>query len=132
MPAEDGKHYYLDGLGQSEVAKFAKRFRFKAFLLDTWGKDGKTLLDNSILMCASSLFDGDLHSAEQLPISGLFRQGLEVLLGGVVARAAPQGGLDGDQQRVALPHVDGVQLEPSRARAQRRPPGRRGGAASPA
>ena len=29
----------------AEVAKFAKRFRFKAFLLDTWGKDGKTLLD---------------------------------------------------------------------------------------
>jgi uncharacterized protein (UPF0264 family) len=29
----------------SEVVKFAKRFRFKAFLLDTWGKDGKTLLD---------------------------------------------------------------------------------------
>ncbi len=29
----------------SEVAKFAKRFRWKAFLLDTWGKDGKTLLD---------------------------------------------------------------------------------------
>jgi hypothetical protein len=27
-----------------------------------------TLLDNSIMMCASSLFDGDLHSAEQLPI----------------------------------------------------------------
>jgi hypothetical protein len=27
-----------------------------------------TLLDNSILMCASSLFDGDSHSAEQLPI----------------------------------------------------------------
>ncbi len=27
-----------------------------------------TLLDNSMLMCASSLFDGDLHSAEQLPI----------------------------------------------------------------
>ncbi len=29
----------------AEMAKFAKRFRFKAFLLDTWGKDGKTLLD---------------------------------------------------------------------------------------
>jgi uncharacterized protein (UPF0264 family) len=28
-----------------ELARFAKRFRFKAFLLDTWGKDGKTLLD---------------------------------------------------------------------------------------
>ena len=29
----------------AEMVKFAKRFRFKAFLLDTWGKDGKTLLD---------------------------------------------------------------------------------------
>lgn len=29
-----------------EVAKFAKRFRFKAFLLDTFAKDGKTLLDH--------------------------------------------------------------------------------------
>ncbi len=28
-----------------ELVKFAKRFRFKAFLLDTWGKDGRTLLD---------------------------------------------------------------------------------------
>ena len=29
----------------AELVRFAKRFRFKAFLLDTWGKDGKTLLD---------------------------------------------------------------------------------------
>lgn len=29
----------------AEVVKFAKRFRFRALLLDTWGKDGKTLLD---------------------------------------------------------------------------------------
>lgn len=29
----------------AEVVKFAKRYRFRAFLLDTWGKDGKTLLD---------------------------------------------------------------------------------------
>lgn len=28
-----------------EMVRFAKRFRFKAFLLDTWGKDGKNLLD---------------------------------------------------------------------------------------
>ena len=28
-----------------EVVRFAKRFRFSAFLLDTWGKDGKTVLD---------------------------------------------------------------------------------------
>ncbi|MEO6567151.1 MAG: DUF1552 domain-containing protein [Opitutaceae bacterium] len=27
-----------------------------------------SMLDNSILMCASSLFDGDAHSAEQLPV----------------------------------------------------------------
>ena len=27
-----------------------------------------TLLDNSILMCTSSLFDGDAHGANQLPI----------------------------------------------------------------
>ena len=32
-------------------------------------KEGETsLLDNSILLGASSLFDGDLHSAEQLPV----------------------------------------------------------------
>lgn len=29
----------------AEVAKFAKRYRYKAFLLDTYLKDGKTLLD---------------------------------------------------------------------------------------
>ncbi len=29
----------------AELVRFAKRFRFKAFLLDTWGKDGKTLPD---------------------------------------------------------------------------------------
>jgi uncharacterized protein DUF1552 len=32
-------------------------------------KEGDTsLLDNSIMVCASSLFDGDLHGADQLPI----------------------------------------------------------------
>lgn len=29
----------------AELVRFAKRFRFRAFLLDTWGKDGKSLLD---------------------------------------------------------------------------------------
>jgi hypothetical protein len=29
---------------------------------------GTSLLDNSIMMCCSNLFDGDAHSAEQLPI----------------------------------------------------------------
>jgi hypothetical protein len=27
-----------------------------------------TLLDNSLLMCCSNLFDGDKHSADQMPI----------------------------------------------------------------
>ena len=29
----------------AEVAKFARRYRYQALLLDTWGKDGKTLLN---------------------------------------------------------------------------------------
>lgn len=29
----------------AELVRFAKRFRFRAFLLDTWTKDGKSLLD---------------------------------------------------------------------------------------
>ena len=29
----------------AELVRFAKRFRFRALLLDTWNKDGKTLLD---------------------------------------------------------------------------------------
>ena len=32
------------------------------------GEGETTLLDNSILMCTSSLFDGDAHGANQLPI----------------------------------------------------------------
>jgi cysteinyl-tRNA synthetase len=35
----------LQSVPPAEMVRFAKRFRFKAFLLDTWGKDGKTLLD---------------------------------------------------------------------------------------
>ena len=29
----------------AEVAKFAKRYRYRALLLDTWGKNGKALLN---------------------------------------------------------------------------------------
>ncbi len=42
-----------------------------AYLLDRMksiDEGGSTLLDNSAMMLASSLFDGDSHSAEQLPI----------------------------------------------------------------
>ncbi|HSQ54401.1 MAG TPA: (5-formylfuran-3-yl)methyl phosphate synthase [Gemmata sp.] len=54
----------------AEVAKFAKRFRFKAFLLDTWGKDSKTLLD---------FMDAD-EIAEL--VDGLKRVGTTVAIGG--------------------------------------------------
>lgn len=56
-----------------EVARFAKRFRFRAFLLDTFAKDGKTLLDH---VSAAEL--GDL-------VSGLQRSRVQVALGGSLA-----------------------------------------------
>ncbi len=49
---------------QFHVAQFA-------YLVDRLKKideGGKSLLDSSILMLCSNLFDGDAHSAEQLPI----------------------------------------------------------------
>lgn len=33
-------------IAPADLAKFAKRYRYKAFLLDTFAKDGKTLLDH--------------------------------------------------------------------------------------
>lgn len=54
----------------AELAKFAKRFRFKAFLLDTWGKDGRTLLDFLTPDAVADL------------VQGLKRAGLIVAVGG--------------------------------------------------
>ena len=39
-------HAKAKSIEPAAVAKFAKRYRFKAFLLDTFNKDGKTLLDH--------------------------------------------------------------------------------------
>lgn len=42
-----------------------------AYLVDRMkqiDEGGQSLLDSSILMCCSSLFDGDTHGADQLPI----------------------------------------------------------------
>ena len=49
---------------QFHVAQFA----YLAKRMKEIDEGGTSLLDNSILMCASSLFDGDAHSADQLPI----------------------------------------------------------------
>ncbi|MFZ4629604.1 MAG: hypothetical protein ACOYNR_14860, partial [Blastocatellia bacterium] len=45
-----------------------EQFTYLVNRLKAIDEGGSTLLDNSILMLASSLFDGDAHSADQLPI----------------------------------------------------------------
>ena len=54
----------------AEVAKFAKRFRYKVFLLDTFQKDGRTLLD---FVTAAEL---------KTMVEGLQRGNVKVALGG--------------------------------------------------
>jgi uncharacterized protein (UPF0264 family) len=39
-------HAKAKSIAPAEVAKFAKRYRYAAFLLDTYSKDGKSLLDH--------------------------------------------------------------------------------------
>ena len=64
---------------QFHIAQFA-------YLVDRMKKtddgNGESLFDNSILLCCSSLFDGDAHSAEQLPILLAGRGGGTLNLGG--------------------------------------------------
>ena len=64
---------------QFHIAQFA-------YLVDRMKKtddgNGQTLFDNTILMCCSSLFDGDAHSAEQLPILLAGKGGGTLKLGG--------------------------------------------------
>lgn len=49
---------------QFHLAQFAYLInRMKAI-----DEGGQTLLDNAILLCGSSLYDGDLHSADQMPL----------------------------------------------------------------
>ena len=57
----------------AEVAKFAKRFRFKAFLLDTWGKDGKTLLDFMTAKEVAALVDGLTRVYTTVSVGGSLR-----------------------------------------------------------
>jgi hypothetical protein len=54
----------------AEMVRFAKRFRFRAFLLDTWNKDGGTLLDHLTAAEVGQMVDG------------LHRVGVKVALGG--------------------------------------------------
>ena len=45
-----------------------RQFTYLVERLKAIDEGGSTLLDNSVLMLASSLFDGDAHGADQLPI----------------------------------------------------------------
>jgi uncharacterized protein (UPF0264 family) len=56
-----------------ELARFAKRFRFKAFLLDTWNKDGKTLLDFTTPAEVADLVDGLRRLSITVAIGGSLR-----------------------------------------------------------
>jgi hypothetical protein len=58
-----------------------EQFTYLVKRLKAIDEGGATLLDNSILMFASSLFDGDAHSADQLP----------VVLAGGTSVAMPKG-----------------------------------------
>lgn len=57
----------------AEVAKFAKRFRFKAFLLDTWGKDGRTLLDFMPARDVAEMVDGLKRVYTTVAVGGSLR-----------------------------------------------------------
>ena len=61
--APDKEAMYLK-TNQYHIAQFAYLTR----RMKEISEGESTLLDNSILMCTSSLFDGDAHSANQLPI----------------------------------------------------------------
>jgi Protein of unknown function (DUF1552) len=61
--AADKEAMYLK-TNQFHIAQFA----YLTARMKSIAEGETTLLDNSLLMCASSLFDGDLHTAEQLPI----------------------------------------------------------------
>jgi (5-formylfuran-3-yl)methyl phosphate synthase len=63
-------HVKAKSIPPAEVAKFAKRYRYAAFLLDTYTKDGKTLLDH--------LSVADLTEIVQ----SLKRGGVKVAVGG--------------------------------------------------
>jgi (5-formylfuran-3-yl)methyl phosphate synthase len=67
----------------AELVKFAKRYRFKAFLLDTWNKDGKTLLDFAKPAEIAELIDSVGRVGMKSAIGGSLRPEQVKLLKGV-------------------------------------------------
>ena len=83
--AADKEAMYLK-TNQYHIAQFAYLTR----RMKEISEGETTLLDNSILMCVSSLFDGDVHGADQLPVL-LTGKGGGTLTGGPRSRLPGQG-----------------------------------------
>jgi len=64
----NGKAPELEAMYLKTNQFHTEQFTYLVQRLKGIDEGGTSLLDNSILMFASSLFDGDAHSAEQLPI----------------------------------------------------------------
>ena len=64
----NGKAPELEAMYLKTNQFHTQQFTYLVTKLKGIDEGGASLLDNSILMFASSLFDGDAHSAEQLPI----------------------------------------------------------------
>src|SRR5262249_60757014 len=66
--SNNGKAPELEAMYLKTNQFHVQQFTYIVQRLKEIDEGGTSLLDNSILMLASSLFDGDAHSADQLPI----------------------------------------------------------------
>jgi hypothetical protein len=64
----NGKAPELEAMYLKTNQFHVEQFTYLVQRMKAIDEGGSTLLDNSLLMFASSLFDGDAHSADQLPI----------------------------------------------------------------
>ncbi len=80
----NGKAPELEAMYLKTNQFHVEQFTYLVKRLKEIDEGGTSLLDNSILMFASSLFDGDAHSADQLPIVLAGRAGGAVQTGRIV------------------------------------------------
>jgi len=80
----NGKAPELEAMYLKTNQFHVRQFTYLVQRLKEIDEGGTSLLDNSILMFASSLFDGDTHSADQLPIVLAGKAGGALLTGRVL------------------------------------------------
>jgi hypothetical protein len=118
----NGKAPELEAMYLKTNQFHVQQFTYLVERLKAIDEGGTSLLDNSLLMFASSLFDGDAHGAEQLPI----------VLAGRAGGALPTGRIldyldKGNENRracslyLSLMDMMGVRLERFGDAAQRLP-----------